>query len=57
MPVSESTPFSEKLEDGWRMVCPEGHHDLEDKKGPTVFCRTCYHAYRSEDLIDKVREG
>lgn len=42
-----------KLREQWRMTCPEHHHDLEDKAGPSVYCKQCGHAYRYEELIDK----
>jgi len=45
---------SEKLDEGWRMMCPEKHHTLEDQVGPTVYCEQCNCAYRYDDLIDKV---
>ena len=49
--MSESV--TEKLEETWRMMCPQHHHDLVDQQGPTVYCRGCGHAYRYADLIDK----
>lgn len=45
-------PVSEKLDDQWRMRCPEGHPYLRDQSGPTVYCEECNSAYRYEDLID-----
>jgi hypothetical protein len=52
MPASEKS-LSEKLEEPYRMMCPEHHHQLQKKVGPTVYCEQCAHAYRGEDLIDK----
>lgn len=43
----------DKLEDQWRMMCPEHHHQLRDQQGPTVYCKRCNCAYRYEDLVDK----
>jgi len=45
---------SEKLDEGWRMMCPEKHHTLEDQVGPTVYCEQCNCAYRYDDLVDKI---
>jgi hypothetical protein len=42
-----------KLDDQWRMACPNGHHRLDDMHGPTAYCEGCGHAYRYEELVDK----
>jgi len=41
-----------KLAEQWRMRCPEGHADLRDKQGQTVYCRACASSYPYERLLD-----
>jgi len=45
----------EKLDDPYRMMCPERHHQLYERFDPTVYCDECGHSYRPEDLIDKTQ--
>jgi hypothetical protein len=46
----------EKLEDPYRMRCPEGHAQVAvdglSKTKPTIHCEECRMSYRFEELID-----
>ena len=41
-----------KLDQRWRMRCPEGHADLRDTQGPTVYCRSWGASYGYGVLLD-----
>lgn len=44
----------EKLDDPYRMACPEGHTTLvPNARKRTVQCRTCNRSYAYEQLVDK----
>lgn len=53
----EHERIQERLAAGWRMRCPEGHADLRDKDGPTVYCRSCRSGYHYDDLVDARETG
>lgn len=44
-----------RLADGWRIRCPNGHVDLQDQRGRSVYCKSCGRAYPYDDLVDARR--
>jgi|GEM_PF-1378856 len=50
--TSEYEAIQQRIIDGWRMRCPNGHGDLRDQEGPSVYCQTCTEAYHYDELVD-----
>lgn len=50
--AADDEPVGAKLAQRWRMRCPEGHVDLRDKQGPTVYFWSCEQGYAYEALLD-----
>lgn len=53
--MTEET-LHEKLQDPYRMRCPEGHAQISERvvseTKPTVYCEGCSMAYRVAELVD-----
>jgi len=49
----QNETFREKLDEPYRLMCPNKHHQLHEQGGRTVYCDQCSHAWRYEDIIDK----
>lgn len=49
----EQRETRQKLQQEWRMSCPEGHTQLNLMMVPTVYCIECKCAYDYEDLVDR----
>ena len=52
----EQSERSRLIRETWRIRCPQGHADIRDKQGPTVYCRSCAQHFQYVDLVDVQEE-